>query len=237
MNNDAVQDNINAYWDIRSESYDGSPGHGFGNQAVHDAWLAQLRLLLPPCPARILDVGTGTGFLALLAAELGYRSTGVDLSPMMLRVAESKAEGMPNRPVFQVGDAVAPPFAPESFEVVVSRHVLWTLRDPGLAFQNWKRLLAPGGTLLAIDGLWFQADRDSKRKAPPNPAAEAWKRYYSEELKSQLPLLGSRSFEPVLELLRGGAFSDCSVSSLDAISEVEKDQEAPRYAIVAKKRN
>lgn len=170
MDNNVVQDNINAYWDIRSHSYDDSPGHGFGNQSVHDAWMAQLRSLLPRCcSSRILDVGTGTGFLALLAAELGYQSTGVDLSPMMLRIAESKADGMANRPVFQVGDAVAPPFAPESFEVIVSRHVLWTLRDPELAFQNWKRLLAPGGTLVAIDGLWFQANHDSKPKPPRIP--------------------------------------------------------------------
>ena len=98
MDNNIVQDKINAYWDVRSHSYDESPGHGFGDPAVHDAWLAQLQMLLPRCrSARVLDVGTGTGFLALLTAELGYPAIAVDLSPKMLRIAKSKAEGMPER--------------------------------------------------------------------------------------------------------------------------------------------
>jgi ubiquinone/menaquinone biosynthesis C-methylase UbiE len=52
--------------------------------------LETLRSLLPPALAEVLDVGTGTGFLALLLAELRYRVVGIDLAPDMLEIARSK---------------------------------------------------------------------------------------------------------------------------------------------------
>src|SRR5262245_7289829 len=118
-----------AFWDLRSATYDDSPGHAVQSEAEHRAWLAALGGLLPPPPADVLDAGTGTGFLALLLAELGHRVTGVDLSAGMLSKAREKAAGLgPGTvpPTFRVGDAVDPPLAPTSVDAVVSRHVLWT---------------------------------------------------------------------------------------------------------------
>jgi len=56
--------------------------------------------------------------------------------------------------VFQ-GDAEALPFRSSCFDVVASRHLLWTLPDPGKALAEWMRVLRPGGRILAIDGNWF----------------------------------------------------------------------------------
>jgi ubiquinone/menaquinone biosynthesis C-methylase UbiE len=63
--------------------------------------------LLPHAPADVLDVGTGTGFLALLLAELGYRVVGIDLAPDMLEIAQSKCTNE-IAPRFELGDAAAP---------------------------------------------------------------------------------------------------------------------------------
>lgn len=84
----------------------------------------------------MLDVGAGTGFLAFLAAELGHKVTGIDLAEGMLAVAREQATEVTNPPNFLIGDAIAPDFPPESFAVIMSRHVLWTLRDPASAFRN-----------------------------------------------------------------------------------------------------
>ena len=86
-----------AFWDLRSPTYDDSPGHATHSAAEHRAWLAALGALLPPAPADVLDVGAGTGFLALLLAELGHRVTGVDLASGMLAAARSKAARLPPR--------------------------------------------------------------------------------------------------------------------------------------------
>jgi SAM-dependent methyltransferase len=79
----AAQEHINAYWDVRSRSYDGDPGHGILDEEERRAWLAAL--------ADVLDAGTGTGFLAFLLADLGHRVTGIDLSEDMLSAALARA--------------------------------------------------------------------------------------------------------------------------------------------------
>jgi SAM-dependent methyltransferase len=167
-----AQDAVVAFWDLRSATYDDSPGHAVHSEAEHRAWLAALGGLLPPPPADVLDAGTGTGFLALLLAELGHRVTGVDLAPGMLAAAREKAAGLPPgpaRPRFETGDAVDPPLPPGSVDAVVCRHLLWTLTDPARAFVNWHRLLRPGGRVVAIDGLWSRG-RGSPA-GPRDPAA------------------------------------------------------------------
>jgi methylase of polypeptide subunit release factors len=75
-----LQQGINAYWDECGAVSDAQPGHGISSPTEHEAWLAALRDLLPPAPADVLDIGTGTGFLAFSMAEFGHGSTGADLS-------------------------------------------------------------------------------------------------------------------------------------------------------------
>jgi len=122
-------------------------------------------------PRKILDVGAGTGFLSNILSEMGLDVTGVDLSRGMLTQAK---EGMrPRRSNGDSssnpdhsdksqrgydlcqGDAEGLPFQSSSFDLVVSRHLLWTLPHPARAIAEWKRILRPGGMMLAVDGNWF----------------------------------------------------------------------------------
>ena len=106
---------------------------------------------LPDPPARVADLGCGTGTLSLLLAEEGYAVTGVDFSPAMVERARAKAGHVA---AFHVGDAAEPPLEPASYDVVLSRHVLWALPDPAAALERWIGLLAPGGRLVLVEGRW-----------------------------------------------------------------------------------
>ncbi|MFE6845319.1 class I SAM-dependent methyltransferase [Streptomyces sp. NPDC057686] len=148
---------IAEYWDAAAAAFDDEPDHGLRQEHTRTAWDRLLKSWLPLGPADVLDVGCGTGSLSLLLAEAGHRVTGVDLAPRMVEQAEAKfaAAGCAGR--FLVGDAAAPPTGQERYDVVLSRHLLWTLPDPGAALREWVARLAPGGRLVLVEGRWREA--------------------------------------------------------------------------------
>lgn len=139
-------------WDAHAESFDEQPDHGLRDPSVRAAWADVLLPLMPPAPAAVLDLGCGTGSLAVLLAEAGYQVSGLDFSAKMLSVAAAKAEAAGVQVDFIEGDATAPPCV--QADVVMARHVLWALPDPGAVVGRWAELLRPGGTLLLIEGRW-----------------------------------------------------------------------------------
>ncbi|NEC89169.1 bifunctional 2-polyprenyl-6-hydroxyphenol methylase/3-demethylubiquinol 3-O-methyltransferase UbiG [Streptomyces sp. SID12501] len=139
-------------WDAEAATFDDEPDHGLRDPLVREAWAARLRSWLPDRPADVLDLGCGTGSLSLLASEQGHRVTGVDASAAMVEHARSKLAG--RAAVFLVGDAAAPPVGEERFDVVLVRHVLWTLPAPARVLRHWQGLLRAGGRLVLVEGVW-----------------------------------------------------------------------------------
>ncbi|MFJ2258990.1 class I SAM-dependent methyltransferase [Streptomyces sp. NPDC087844] len=139
-------------WDVQADTFDDEPDHGLRDPAVREAWAARLRGWLPRGPSDVLDLGCGTGSLSLLASEARHRVTGVDLSARMVGLARAKLAG--RDAAFLVGDAAAPPVGEQRFDVVLVRHVLWTLPEPGRVLRHWRGLLRPGGRLVLIEGFW-----------------------------------------------------------------------------------
>ncbi|WP_327716168.1 class I SAM-dependent methyltransferase [Streptomyces sp. NBC_00490] len=139
-------------WDAEAASFDEEPDHGLRDPEVRAAWADRLRSWLPGRACDILDLGCGTGSLSLLAAEQGHRVTGVDSSPAMVDLARAKLAG--RDAAFLVGDAATPPVGEQRFDVVLVRHVLWALPDPGRALRHWRELLRPGGRLVLVEGVW-----------------------------------------------------------------------------------
>lgn len=139
-------------WDAEAATFDEEPDHGLRDPAVRAAWAARLHAWLPETPCDLLDLGCGTGSLSLLAAERGHHVTGVDLSPRMIDLARAKHAG--RDAVFLVGDAQAPPVGEQRFDVLLVRHVLWALPDPGRVLRRWRGLLRPGGRLVLVEGVW-----------------------------------------------------------------------------------
>jgi SAM-dependent methyltransferase len=148
-------------WDAAADHFDDEPDHGLRDPRVRAAWAARLRSWLPDEPSDVLDLGCGTGSLALLAAELGHRVTGVDRSPRMVERARAKLAGTGARVL--VGEAAEPPVGEQRFDVVLVRHVLWALPDPRKALSRWAELLRPegrrdtGGWMVLVEGRWGES--------------------------------------------------------------------------------
>jgi len=143
-----------AYWDEQAAAFDEEPDHGLRDPAVRAAWAELLRARLPPTPAAVVDLGCGTGSLAVLLAQAGYDVRGLDLSDRMVAAAAAKAATAGVAADFRQGDAAVPPYPAGSADVVLARHVLWALPDPDAALRRWVGLLAPGGVLVLIEGRW-----------------------------------------------------------------------------------
>lgn len=143
---------VAAYWDAAAATFDTEPDHGLASPIVRAAWAARLREWLPDEGVDVLDVGCGTGSLSLVLAEQGHAVTGVDLSPNMVEHARRKLAG--RSATVLLGDAAAPPVGDRRFDVVLCRHLVWTLPDPAAALRRWTSLLRPGGHLVLIEGRW-----------------------------------------------------------------------------------
>ncbi|MER7766827.1 class I SAM-dependent methyltransferase [Kitasatospora sp. NPDC096140] len=148
---------IAEYWDAAAAGFDEEPDHGLRAGHTRSAWARLLRTWVPSGPLDVLDVGCGTGSLSLLLAEAGHRVTGVDLSPRMVEQAGRKLSGAGLSGRFLVGDAAAPPTGGEAFDVVLSRHLVWTLPDPEAALREWVHRLRPGGRLVLVEGRWRES--------------------------------------------------------------------------------
>jgi ubiquinone/menaquinone biosynthesis C-methylase UbiE len=145
---------IQHHWDNRAAKFDDDPCHGLLSSAQREAWIEILGRLAGPTPLSVLDVGCGTGFLALLFAELGHSVTGIDLAPGMLNVARQKAEQLHLNVRLRVENAAALQDPDATYDLVIARHVIWVLPDPALGGQEWLRVLRPGGRLALIEGKW-----------------------------------------------------------------------------------
>ncbi|NNJ06893.1 methyltransferase domain-containing protein [Streptomyces sp. PKU-MA01144] len=139
-------------WDAAAGTFDEEPDHGLRDPGVRRAWAERMRHWLPPAPSDVLDLGCGTGSLALLAAEQGHRVTAVDLSPRMADAARRKLAGTAAEVL--TGPAERPPVGDRRFDAVLVRHVLWALPDPEAALAHWASLLRPGGRLVLVEGVW-----------------------------------------------------------------------------------
>jgi SAM-dependent methyltransferase len=137
-------------WDREAACFDDEPDHGLGDPTIRAAWRTLLLDALPAAPARVADLGCGTGTLTRLLTDEGYAVDGLDLSPEMISRARAKVP----EATFVVGDAADPALGPATYDVVLCRHVLWALQDPEAALARWVELLAPGGSVVLVEGRW-----------------------------------------------------------------------------------
>jgi ubiquinone/menaquinone biosynthesis C-methylase UbiE len=159
------------YWNAAAERYDEEVDHGLRDVDVREAWRHRLVDWLPPAPAAVLDLGCGTGSLALLMTELGHVVTGIDLAEEMVAQARAKCAG--RTAAFRVGNAADPVLGGSGYDVVTARHLLWTLPDPEAALRRWIAATRPGGRLVLVEGRW-QIPGDDGRPYVDGADAMPW---------------------------------------------------------------
>lgn len=151
--NYSLRDEIRDYWSARAETFDLSIGHEIFSEWERRAWHRLiLKHLGPGEGRRALDLACGTGVVSHLMNDLGYAVTGIDWSEAMLSKARTKAAQRRSDIRFLLGDAERTLEEKESYDVLVTRHLVWTLVDPLAAFVEWFSVLKPGGRLLIVDG-------------------------------------------------------------------------------------
>ena len=155
---------IKNYWTQRSHSFAELRVREL-NSIMADRWLREIAKYIPAGgQLRILDIGTGTGFFAFLLSSLGHRVTGIDLTPSMIQEAKEIGQTLHSSAQFRVMDAEKLLFADESFDMVISRNLTWTLPHPQEAYREWQRVLKPGGLLLNFDGNYGKSRFYRKRR-------------------------------------------------------------------------
>jgi ubiquinone/menaquinone biosynthesis C-methylase UbiE len=150
---DKIKPAIKRYWNWRSSSfgYDADKSIDIARQ-----WQRIVNGLVSGVAGKgALDIGTGTGQLAIYLARAGFTVTAIDISEKMIARAGQYAASHNLGIDFQVQDAESLSFADNTFDVVVARNLLWTLPHPDQALNEWRRVLKPGGRLIVSDGLWF----------------------------------------------------------------------------------
>jgi ubiquinone/menaquinone biosynthesis C-methylase UbiE len=147
-----IKDVNTRYHDAAASSYDAKWGIDFG-PIGQDQVAGKLRKALGGRPAEpfaeALEIGAGTGYFSLNLAQLGLvgHATATDISEGMLATLEATAGelGVPVRTVRTEAEAL--PFDDESFDLVFGHAVLHHIADLERAFEEFRRVLRPGGMI------------------------------------------------------------------------------------------
>ena len=188
LRTNAVQGAIKSSDDVR-EMFDGIvPRYDLLNRLMTGgrdvAWrkiaVREAANQLNPATASVLDIATGTGDLALELERAGFASVvGLDFSAPMLQEAERKAQAQPGGASlvsWVQGDAMALPFAANTFDAVTVGFGLRNMPDYLGALREVVRVLKPGGTFVCLE-----------TSPPPSPVLRS---VFECSMRTGVPLLG-----------------------------------------------
>jgi ubiquinone/menaquinone biosynthesis C-methylase UbiE len=149
---DEIRDVNTRYHDVAADHYDSKWGIDFGDLG-HDQVIAKVRKALGRPPGQYLhslEIGSGTGYFTLnmMRAELIGEATCSDISPGMLAALSANAASLGLDVETVPADAENLPFADGSFDLVLGHAILHHIPDLPRAFDEFARVLAPGGTIM-----------------------------------------------------------------------------------------
>lgn len=227
MEEQIIKDCVKEYWDKNSEFYD---KHGLGTEEECIQWRKDFQDIFGDTPLKILDVGTGTGFIGLNLAELGHDVTGLDFSDKMMNQARRKAEERNIAYTFVLGDAEHPNFPDNSFDAVICRYLLWTLPNPDTAFASWMRIVKPGGRIVVIDGQW--EPKGIKQRTSLfmlrlykyiSMQSGSFQIRYGRDLSSVMPNFNGVKMPDLMAYFEKNGLSDISVRDFTHIRDIQKN--------------
>lgn len=159
-----------------SVSFDRAADYYDATRGLPDRLMEQLVTTLVaelPRNRRCLEIGIGTGRIALPLMEHGVDVVGIDISVEMLRRLLAKSQGRETK--LAIADATHLPFADHTFGSAVASHVFHLIPDWHVALAELMRVVEPGGVLLASRSAdthaeWQRAVRRHFFDAAGNPA-------------------------------------------------------------------
>lgn len=149
LTNDAQrQEGERAAWDRMADHYDERVMRTY-QEAYH---LTIEQILAEATPSdQVLEVGCGTGIIALGLSPHVTSVTGVDLSPAMIARAEAKLDAAEAGNLdFRVADAYDLPFKNHAFDLVLVTNLLYLVADPDRVIKEAKRCLKSEGVLISV---------------------------------------------------------------------------------------
>ncbi|OQA21818.1 MAG: putative methyltransferase YcgJ [Firmicutes bacterium ADurb.Bin354] len=161
---------IRDYWTKRAPSYSDFVNSEFADEgesrfaAVIEEQIKMAEEKSGRKYKKVLDIGTGPGFFAILLAKRGYEVTAVDFTQAMLDEASGNADRQGVSIEFKQMDAQTLELPDDLFDLIVTRNVTWNLENPAKAYCDWHRVLRKGGILLNFDAGWYNYLFDSEAK-------------------------------------------------------------------------
>ena len=254
-----LKEEIHAYWTQRAEGYS-----EYNQQEMADArrsmWKNKLLSLLEenfpgkkPEELKVLDVGTGPGFFALLLAEAGYQVTAVDVTEEMLKEAKKNTGIFAEKITWKLSDAQKLELGDCEFDAVFSRNVTWNLENPGQAYEEWVRVLKPGGLLCNFDADWYghlydEEKRSGYEKDRQRVEEENMEDYYTgtdiermEAIARQVPLSRQKRPQWDVEALKNAGLTEVSCDTevwkqVWTEEEIANNGSTPIFLLSGKKR-
>lgn len=111
-----------------------------------------IRMVKPPADARVLEVATGPGHVAMAFAKLAREVVGVDLTEAPLRIAQRmRSERALGNVTFRTADAEHLPFRDGEFDVVLCRFAFHHFERPAVVISEMSRVCRTGGTVAVED--------------------------------------------------------------------------------------
>lgn len=176
-----IRDVNTRYHDVAADHYDAKWGIDFGETGAAQV-LAKVDKALGHTPdgwARSLEIGAGTGYFTLNLMRAGKiaHATCSDISPGMLATLRANAERLGLDVRTEQVDAERLPFTDRSFDLVLGHAVLHHIPDLQRAFEEFWRVLAPGGTVLFAGEPSRYGDRLARvPKRAAGALAPVWRR-------------------------------------------------------------
>ena len=254
-----LKEEIHAYWTQRAEGYS-----EYNQQEMADArrsmWKNKLLSLLEenfpgknPEELKVLDVGTGPGFFALLLAEAGYQVTAADVTEEMLKEAKKNTGVFAEKITWKLSDAQKLELGDCEFDAVFSRNVTWNLENPGQAYEEWVRVLKPGGLLCNFDADWYghlydEEKRSGYEKDRQRVEEENMEDYYTgtdiermEAIARQVPLSRQKRPQWDVEALKNAGLTGVSCDTevwkqVWTEEEIANNGSTPIFLLSGKKR-
>ena len=241
---DNIKEKVSKYWTQRVKDFS-----FVRSQEMHDGtekyWIDTIKKQLPKGKnLNILDVGTGTGFFSIILSRYGYKLTGIDLTPAMIKEAQMQAIKERSDARFIVMDAQKLELNDEQFDAIVTRNLTWTLPEPEIAYKDWYRVLKKGGVLLNFDANYGCAlnrksamEKEETREKYGHRGITMQMVKDNEEITNYMPIGKELRPEWDLEILKGIGFSQLSYDENigERVLKERNDPYAPMFLIYANK--